>query len=144
MPWKQDKGSYELRVQQATRTVAHGDLTASAGTQTIDFAAALPANALVLTAYADVTVAFTDGAAGTAACDVGVKSGDADALLDGIDLSTAIAKLNGPKGVADSGMYGGVTLAVKVDGTVDVDTFTAGSVTIKVYYIIVTDVAYYD
>jgi hypothetical protein len=127
--------SHALRVQSISKTITHTDLTDTDQQQAFDFDAAVPAGAVVLTAYADVTIAFTDGAAGTATADLGVKTADTDAMLDAADLSTAVAKVNGPKGVADSGHYGGVTLQITVDGSVNLDTFTAGAVTFYVFYI---------
>ena len=127
--------AHEASVQVATRSVGIADLTAAAGHQSFDFAAALPADAVVVGAYVDVTEAFTDGAAGTFTVDLGVSGGTTDALVNGGDITTAIAKIGTPAGGAPRGWYGGTTFAVDVIGTVNVDTATAGALTAKIAYI---------
>ena len=123
-------------VKVASRTVGIADLTAAAGNQSFDFAAALPADAWVLGSYIDVTEAFTDGAAGTFTADLGESGGDTDALIDGADITTAIAKVGTPIGTLGTGFtYAGATLAIDIIGTVNVDTATAGALTVKVAYI---------
>lgn len=132
---KRVKTAFKARAKTASLTVTHTDLTDADAQQDFDFAAALPTGAVVIASYIDVTIAFTDGAAGTATADLGVSGADTDALIDGADISTAIAVLNGPKGVASDGLYGGDTLALRVDGSVNLDTFTAGSATATAIYL---------
>lgn len=126
--------AYKLRPKRAKKTITTTELTASAGQQKFDFDAALPANAYFVGAYVDVTVAFTDGAAGTATADLGEKTTNEDAFLDAADLSTATGKINIPRGIIQTGFEGGVTVTITIDATVNVDTLTAGSATFYVLY----------
>lgn len=125
----------DLRIKRAKRTITTTDLTTSGPQQKFDFTAALPTNAYFLGAYVDVTTQFTDGAAGTATADLGIKTTDEDAFLDAADLSTAAGKINIPRGALQTGFMGGVTVTITIDGSVDVDTFTAGSATFHVIYL---------
>jgi len=119
----------------ASRRVEDGDLSAAAGNQSFDFAAALPTTGVfILGTYLDVTEGFTDGAAGVFTADLGVSGGTTDALLDGADIAS-IAKVAAPLGATPTGWYEGQTLALDIIGTVNVDTATAGAVTAYVIYI---------
>jgi hypothetical protein len=124
-------------IHVAARAVGIADLTASALNQSFDFAAALPASAVVLGAYVDVTEAFTDGVAGTFTVDLGVSGGVTDALINGGDLTTGIAKIAAPLGATPTGWYSATTFAVDVIGTVNVDTATAGALNAKIAYFLV-------
>jgi len=132
---------YNERVKKATYSLGHAGLTTAGSSQSFD-AAVIPENSIVIGCDIDVTEAFTDGSAGTFTADVGVKAGDVDAVLDGADLTTAIARLDSPRGV--SGLpsmlfLDGATMALKVIGSVNVDTATAGALTLSVYYINISD-----
>lgn len=128
------------RIKKESRTITDTSLTASATEESFDLVI-VPANHVVDLIDINVTEAFTDGAAGVFTLDVGVKGGDVDALIDGAALG-AIARVDSPKGVSGvpSALFlGGATINLKVIGTVDVDTATAGSVTVTVYYHSIVD-----
>jgi hypothetical protein len=128
--------AYDLRVRWATQEVDHTDCTAKAKTQTFDFATALPVHAIVLGSHVDVTEAFTDGAAGTYTCDVGVKAVDVDVWLDGVDISTGIADLATPAGVNLPQCWPtAATPMVTIDSTVNLNTTTAGHLVASVAYV---------
>jgi len=122
-------------IKKASLAIGFADLTATATSQSFDFAATLPATAILVGSYIDVTVAFDDGSTGVFTADVGVKSGDTDAIIDGADIET-VAKTAAAKGADPYGFYGGVQVAVLVDaGAVNVDTATAGAMTVELFYI---------
>ena len=125
----------DLRVQALTKQITTADLTDSDQQQQFDFDDTLPATALVVGCDADVETAFTDGGVGTATADLGIKDGNTDGFLDAVDLSTAVARLSVPRGDDIPGAYEAETPTIIVDGTVNLDTFTAGDVTFSVYYI---------
>ena len=128
--------AYSLRGREVTKTIHHTDLTAGAHTQTFDFTNALPEHALVIGSHVDVTEAFTDGAAGTFTCDVGIKGGDVDVWLDGVNIQAAIADLDAPKGVAPAGCFlGSKTPMVTIDGSVNLNTATAGNLVASLFYL---------
>lgn len=122
-------------VHVVSRAVGIADLTAGALNQSFDFSAALPDDAYVVGRYVDVTEAFTDGAAGTFTVDLGISGGVTDDLINGGDITTAIAKIGVPDGTRPQGWYGADTIAVDVIGTVNVDTATAGALVAYVAYI---------
>ncbi len=121
-------------VQKVSLTITDADLTDADGAQTFNIGSALPANAVVIGHAITVAEAFTDGAAGVFTLDVGDT--DVDAIVDGAALGT-IAALHGPLGVQSGGRYGAVQLTATVLGTVNLDTATAGEVTIEVFYTVV-------
>lgn len=126
--------AYASRIQEAERAVAYTDLTDSDGSQSFDFGAALPSDAVILCAYIDVTTGFTDGSSGVFTVDLGISGGDLDALIDGADLAN-IANVSSPVGIGHVGSYSGTTLAVTVLADVNVDTATAGALTARVLYV---------
>ena len=118
-----------------SRRVEDTDLSAAAGNQSFDFAAALPSTGVfILGAYLNVTEGFTDGAAGVFTADLGVSGGVTDAILNGADIAS-IAKVGTPVGATPTGWYEGSTLALDIIATVNVNTATAGAVTAYVIYI---------
>ena len=121
-------------IHVATRAVGIADLTAETTNQSFDFAAALPADAVVIGAYLNVTQGFTDGVAGVFTADLGESGAVTDAILNDADIAS-IAKVGLPIGTTPMGWYGGATLAVDIIGTVDVDTATAGALTVRVAYV---------
>ena len=129
-----------IRVNEAagihfvTRVIGHANLTTSAGAQSFDFGAALPADAVVIGCYIDVTEGFTDGVAGVFTADVGENGGVTDAILNGAAIAS-IAKVGLPIGATPTGWYAGATIAVNMLATVDVDTATAGALTVYLAYI---------
>lgn len=121
-------------VHKATLSVGHADLTAAATSQSIDFAGALPAGAIVLGVGIEVTEAFDDGGAGVFTADFGISGGDADAFLDGVDLETEAAHA-APQGAQPTGLVGAVTPALLVDaGGVNVNTATAGAAVVTILW----------
>jgi hypothetical protein len=116
-------------------TVGHADLTDSDGAQSFDVVA-IPANHIIVGYDVNVTEAFTDGAAGAFTFDLGIKGGDTDVFIDGGSLA-AIARVDSPKGAGSlpsTLLLGGGTIAIDVKADVNVDTATAGAVTITAYY----------
>ena len=127
--------AYSLRVREATKTLHHTDLTAVAKTQTFNFAAALPAHAIVIGSHIDITEAVNDGAAGTFTADFGF-AGTVNAWLDGVDLTTGIADKDNPKGATACGVFlGAVTPMITVGGSVNLSTATAGNFVASLLYI---------
>jgi hypothetical protein len=142
-----EKAGYDdtvsLELKEATLTVGHADLTAAATNEQIDFAAAMPANAVVLGSYLEITTLFSGGSVSDCTTDIGVSSGDVDAIMAAVPTFTAdpTGNINGPKGIALDGHYGGVTLAVNVVTTGDnVVNLSAGSVTAHIFYIDITNI----
>ncbi len=122
------------RVRKVSLLVGFADLVASAGSQELPFAAPLPAGAVIVGSGINATVGFTDGAGGVFTADVGINTGDVDAMLDGVDIAS-IAKFNVPQGVAPTGLVGAITPSITVRADVDVDTATAGSLLAEIYYV---------
>jgi hypothetical protein len=111
-----------LQTVDVTLQITTTELTDSDAQQTFDFAAALPAGAFVIGCWVEVTTEVDDGAAGTATCDVGIKAGDTNGFLDAADLTTAAGNINIPRGALATGMFGGLTPTVIVDGSQVVTT----------------------
>lgn len=133
------------RLKVASKTVAFGDITDAGTTHTIDFAAALPAGAYYLGAMANCTAIFDNaGDSASVTFDLGIKSGDTDAFLDGASLNS-VAMVYTPVGVGlvagGSGVHGfagGVTPSIIFTGDVNLDTLTKGSAVFYVYYLDLT------
>jgi len=122
-------------LKKTALTIGHADLTDEDGAQSFDVAT-IPANHAIMAIDVNVTEAFTDGSTGAFTFDVGIKGGDTDAFIDGGSLA-AIARVNSPEGVSDlpsTLLVGGGTVAIDMKADVNVDTATAGSVTVTVYY----------
>lgn len=121
-------------VHNSLEVFGHADLTAAAGTETLTFAVALPGTAIVLGAYLRVTEAFDNvGVTATTTCDVGLTASDEFLNAAAID---AIAVVGTPVGTTPMLMsFGGVSITVKVDSDVNVDTLTTGSMSVNVVYI---------
>lgn len=100
-------------------------------TSELDFGAGTANTVLGL---ADETINGVAAVNGTATVDLGIDGGDTDALIDGGDVTTAVAKVNGPDGVASNGHYGGETVQIKLDSNVNVNLLTAGALTAWVLY----------
>lgn len=128
-----------LRVRQVSKSVTYSDLTDADGSQSFDFDAALPANAQVIGYSIDTTEGFTDGAAGVFTADLGIKTTDPDAFMDGADIAT-IAKISTPFGVTPGGFWGGSTPQVTVLADVNVNTASDGALTAYINYIDLTRV----
>ncbi len=122
-------------VKKVCLTIGFADLTASASSQSFDFAAALPAEAVIIGVGIDVSTAFDDGSTGVYTADLGISSGDTDAFLNGVDLEVAAAHA-APQGAQPTGLVGAVTPALIVDaGAVDVDTTIAGALVVTILYV---------
>jgi hypothetical protein len=92
-------------------------------------------NALTPLGLSVETITGAAAVDGTTVIDLGISGGDTDCFIDGGDTSTAAVIVNGPKGVADSGHYGGETPAITVVSTgVNLDTYTTGDVTAYIAY----------
>lgn len=125
----QELGVYSL---QKTFNYDDPEIAVEDTSAVVDLSDALPAGAIALTTIAELTEAWSDGSTGTFSADVGEKGGDDDLLtptpldIDG-SLGTTFQNVSLP--------IGGETLAVTFTGSVDLDTATAGSVTITVLYL---------
>lgn len=126
-------------IHVATRSIGFADLTAAAGNQSFDFAAALPASAFVTGGHINVTIGFTDGAAGAFTADLGVSGGTTDLVLNGADIAS-IARVGAPVGAGVFPLWaGGVTYAIDIIATVNVDTATAGALDCYLTYFVAED-----
>lgn len=130
----------QLAVMHASRQLTHEDLTDTDQQQSFNFSNPLPQGAFVIGAWVEVTTEVDDGAAGTATCDVGISGGDTDAFLDAADLTTAAGIINIPKGGQQNGFYGGETITIVVDGSVNLSTMSAGDFTVHVLYHVVANI----
>jgi hypothetical protein len=80
-----------------------------------------------------------DPVTGTATMDVGIKSADTDAIIDGADISSASGNINGPKGIAPSGNYSGKTPYITIDTAgANCNQFTEGSATVTLVYSVIS------
>lgn len=127
---------YDTRYFNKVETLTFADLTDSDTQQSIDLTGALPAGAIIVGAFLDVTATFTGGTISAMTIDLGVKSGVTDSLLNAADVFTATGRIGTPVGVSMAGFYGAVTLAIIFDSTGgNLDTATTGSVEINIVYI---------
>ncbi len=131
-------------IQKATVTISvAGDNFAALamGVKTFDknIGAALPANARVLAATAEAVTAFDDnGGGGTALATIGTTAGGTQV---GNVLNVALGQTGFPKAF-QAGAQGylfapaaGAQLSARVTSNHDLNTFTAGAITISVFYI---------
>lgn len=117
----------------ASKAIGHADLTAGATTQTINFGAALPANALILGGGANVTTAFNNaGNTDTTTFDLGFAG--TNVIVNGGSLNS-IAKVSTPAGGSPTGLVGALTPSVKVNSSVNVNTITKGAAVFYVAYL---------
>ncbi|MFB3094409.1 MAG: hypothetical protein ACE10O_00950 [Candidatus Acidiferrales bacterium] len=126
------------RVFKVTKSVVFGDLTAAAATQSIDFDAALPADACIVGFGLDVTDLFVTAVAGNVGADLGVASGDTDVFLDGIaaNMSAILGKKHSPAGVGPVGLVGAITPSILFTAAADdIGDATAGAMTADIYFI---------
>lgn len=121
-----------------TYTFADAEFDVAAVSAAVDFGDALPDGAVVVAVYANTTVLWTDGAVGTFAMDVGISAGDDD------HYTPTELNVDGATGVQAQSTFlpaGGVQLAVKVTGSVNLSTLTAGSTALRVLYCVPTSTA---
>ncbi len=122
------------RVRKVTLAVGFADLTDSDGAQTIPFAAALPAGAVIVGYGINITEAFIDAGVGVFTADLG-DGVNIDAFLDGADIAV-IAKVNTPQGIdGGGGLVGAKTPAITMLADVNVDTATEGALSAEIYYV---------
>lgn len=126
-------------------TVSYTDLAEIESPKaTLDFEGdPLPADAVIEGApVVEITTPFTDGDGGYASAVVLSYDGDSD--YD--ELGTSLA-LDEPAGVytvlppGDAFVFAGRELVVDLDGSVDLDTMTAGEVTFTVFYFRMSEVS---
>lgn len=122
------------RIYFATKAFTYADLQEADMSIDVDFDAALPAGAMVIGAGLNVTAIF-DNAGDTAnvAADIGIKSGDRDAFVDGASLD-AVAKVGSPAGDGMGTLVGAITPSVLVVPSVNGNTLTKGSAVAYVAY----------
>lgn len=134
--------AYKGRIKRLFKQIGHADLTDTDTQQTIDFDSALPANAFVIGAYAEVATAMSGGTVSACTADLGIKSGDTDAFLDAVDIFTAAGKFSVPRGVAVPGFHASGTPSIIVDSTGgNLDTLDAGDVTFFVLYVDASEIS---
>lgn len=135
-----DRDLYSARVRRRELSLGFADLTDADLQQDFDIGAALPAGAIVLYAYVDLTATFTGGTISAMTCDIGVKGGDVDSIIDGADIFTSTGKSDATIGAKPAGFYGGSTLQCRVDAVGgNLDTADTGAMTIVILYIDPTD-----
>ena len=124
-------------VRRIYKTITFEELTEADASQTITIGTpSMSRAAMVLGVAIELATVFTDGSSGTFTCDVGVAD-DIDKLVDGANLSSAVDNVpaSAPAGIAPNAIIAaGDTIRVTVDGSVNVDTATAGSATITVLF----------
>ena len=126
-----------LRVKKRQLQVTHADLTAAATSEAIDIGSAFGDDVVVLGCLIDVTTLFSGGSVSAITAEVGIDSGDTDAMMTALDVFTGAA--TGKKtgyGVGPAGWYGGIQPSILFSATGDnVVNLTAGDLTVTIYYI---------
>ncbi len=139
-------------IEVASKRIQHSDLTAAATNESIDFDAALPANALILGCYIDIATLFSGGAVSDLDVDVGISGGDTDKQI--VDLPaftgdpTGEIYVGATVGAAFSAADSNNAKALETSAaTIAVDTkavganvsvLDAGDMTIFVFYVVVS------
>jgi hypothetical protein len=125
------------RIKTVSKSFSFTDVAAlgAVASGSIDFAAALPAGAMVIAAGVDVTAVF-DNVGNTASCTIalGVSGGDTDGFMVAGNADT-VCKL-GTAGVLNGGLVGAVTPSILVDPDVACNTITKGTAVAYVTYIL--------
>lgn len=128
------QAAHAVRVQKLTKTIGHADLTAAAAEQTINFDAALPANAFVFGGTAVLNTNFTGGAITAATVEIGGPS-DLDGVCTAMNIfSGAVTGLR-LNGVLPPMASQTPSVTVRSTGGNVVD-FNAGSVEANIYYFV--------
>jgi hypothetical protein len=112
-------------------SIDHEDLTAEATSQAFNIGAAIPAGARLIGWRADLDEAFVK-AAQTFAANIGV-SGDADKVAASLDIDGALGELTAAVG---NKAIGGDQLQLQVTSNGDLDSSTAGEITVEVFFFI--------
>lgn len=114
------------------------DLTASSGSQDIDLGAVLPSGNVLLQGWSiAVATPLSGGGASSATASIGT-SGDAVKVVNAADVFAAAVDGQAstlPLGRAPWQNVGGLQLKLRIAADVDVDTLTAGSLTVRVWYV---------
>jgi hypothetical protein len=122
------------QVYVAKKAFTFADLQEADMSIDVDFAAALPDGAVVIGAGLNVIAAFDNvGNTASVVADIGIKSGDRDAFVDGAVLD-AVAKVGSPAGVGMGTLVGAITPSVLVVPDVNGNTLTKGSAVAYVVY----------
>ena len=125
------------RIKTVSKAFGFADVAAlgAVASGSIDFAAALPAGAIVIGAGVNVTAVF-DNVGNTASMTValGVSGGDTDGFMVAGNADT-VTKL-GTAGVLNGGLVGAVTPSILVDPDVNCDTITKGAAVAYISYIL--------
>lgn len=118
------------------KTISYAELTDADTSQSITIG--IPSSSrdvVVLNTLVDLTTAFSDGASATYVLDVGTTT-NPDKILDGADVATADD--NGPNSVTEVPVATVIdaeeTIAATFTSSVNLNTSTAGSVTISIIY----------
>ena len=129
-----------IRPQTRSITLTDADLTAAALTQNIALGVALPDLAFITAHSLFLTTEFASPGAGSLDIQVGDDTNDDDSIVAAYDAYTGSANLglwtNGDTiGINPTGDPSGSQLQLALTATTDnLNTFTAGSCTIKVYF----------
>lgn len=127
-------------VRKQSLALLAADLTDGDTQQSFDIGAALPAGAILLGAFVDITTGFQNaGDTDTTTADLGIKGGDTDSIANDVDISTT-GKTDATIGAKPSGFYGGETLSLEVNSDVNMDTITIGVLEVVAMYIDPADV----
>lgn len=132
-----DINALQAKIVVVSKAFAAADVAAlgAVASGSIDFAAALPAGAMIIAAGVNVTAAF-DNAGDTASVTIalGVSGGDTDGFMVAGAADT-VCKL-GTAGVLNGGLVGAVTPSILVDPDVNCNTITKGAAVAYVAYIL--------
>lgn len=129
--------AFQSRIRVAEATVTFTDASAGAMTKTLDLAAfLLPAGAILLGTELNVTNDFDDGAACTTKVDIGISGSGTIFLVGAADNLGTIARTNGGTAGSTIPSYQGTTqVRLTITGSVNLNTLTKGSVTIRLVYV---------
>jgi hypothetical protein len=131
-----------LTVAKKTVTLTHGAITAAPDTDgtkfSVNVGTALPTNAVVIAHEVDVVTLFSGGGSSSATLDVGGTTDDA--IVSNMDVFTGAAtgKLSPRTGTHAQGKFSGQQLVctLDADNATKTSEFTAGEVTITVWYVV--------
>jgi len=125
------------RIKTVSKAFGFADVAAlgAVANGNIDFAAALPAGAIVIGCGVDVTAVF-DNVGNSASCTiaVGIKSGTGAEFMTAGAADT-VCKI-GTAGVLNGGLVGAVTPTILVTPTVNCNTITKGTAVAYITYVL--------
>lgn len=122
------------RLKSISKTINFGDIAAAALTGFLDFAAALPSDAIALCADVNTKVAFTDGAGSTMKVDVGIAGTTTGFLVGNANNAGSIQRVGAARGTLAGTFVGAVTPRVSFTDSTNLSLLTAGQVVVTVYY----------